>query len=258
MEQTALSFSGLWAVFLTLAIFSFLYRDNPIYRFAEHLFVGLAAGYFIVIQYHSVFLTNLWNPLTTAYANMVKGDQYVGWDIALVIPLVVGAMMFAQMSSRHAWLARWPMAVVIGSYSGLAIIGFAQGDLIPQIHANLIPILKPGSWQALLARPGLFTLLDLLWNPILIIGVLTVLIYFFFSTPHKGVVGVTASVGMGFLMVSFGASYGNTVMSRISLLIERIMFLVEKGGISLLLFCGFVGYFIVTDVITVKAKPQQR
>ena len=45
-------------VFFTLAIFSFLYRDNPVYRFAEHLFVGVAAGYWIVIQFHTIFLPN--------------------------------------------------------------------------------------------------------------------------------------------------------------------------------------------------------
>ena len=35
--------------FFTLAIFSFLYRDNPIYRFAEHLFAGLSAGYYVAL-----------------------------------------------------------------------------------------------------------------------------------------------------------------------------------------------------------------
>ncbi len=37
---------GAWiAVFLTLAIFSYLYRDNPFYKIAEHVFVGVSAGY---------------------------------------------------------------------------------------------------------------------------------------------------------------------------------------------------------------------
>jgi len=63
------------AVFLTLAIFSFLYRDNPIYKTAEHFFVGLAAGYFIVIQYHTVFLPNLWQPLTHDVAALFRSGQ---------------------------------------------------------------------------------------------------------------------------------------------------------------------------------------
>ncbi len=35
-----------FAAFLTLAVFSFLYKDNPMYIFAEHLFVGCSAGSF--------------------------------------------------------------------------------------------------------------------------------------------------------------------------------------------------------------------
>jgi len=35
---------GTWvAAFLTLSIFSFLYKDNPFYKFAEHLMVGVSA-----------------------------------------------------------------------------------------------------------------------------------------------------------------------------------------------------------------------
>jgi hypothetical protein len=51
------------------------------------------------------------------------------------------------------------------------------------------------------------------------------LVYFFFSKEHKGVFGGTAKVGIFFLMVTFGASFGYTVMSRMSLLIGRIDFL---------------------------------
>ncbi|GAI60092.1 unnamed protein product, partial [marine sediment metagenome] len=33
------------AAILTLSIYSFLYRDNIFYKFAEHLFVGVSVGY---------------------------------------------------------------------------------------------------------------------------------------------------------------------------------------------------------------------
>jgi len=36
---------GIWVgALLTLCIFSFLYKDNPLYKFAERLFVGVTAG----------------------------------------------------------------------------------------------------------------------------------------------------------------------------------------------------------------------
>ena len=58
-----------------------------------------------------------------------------------------------------------------------------------------------------------------------LIGTFSGLIYFFFSKAHTGVFGGTAKVGIFFLMVTFGASFGYTVMSRMSLLIGRIDYL---------------------------------
>jgi len=55
---------GIWiAAFLTLCIYSFLYKDNPFYKFAEYLFVGVSAGYWVARQYHNSLIPNLWNKL---------------------------------------------------------------------------------------------------------------------------------------------------------------------------------------------------
>ncbi|HEU4436626.1 MAG TPA: hypothetical protein VFR89_04115, partial [candidate division Zixibacteria bacterium] len=66
-----------------------------------------------------------------------------------------------------------------------------------------------------------------LTNVVLVVGILTGVIYFFFSKEHKGVFGGAAKVGIWFLMVTFGAAFGLTVMSRMSLLIGRIDFLLR-------------------------------
>ena len=60
---------------------------------------------------------------------------------------------------------------------------------------------------------------------IILVGVVTVLIYFFFSVEHTGAVGAASKVGIWFLMISFGASFGYTIMARLSLLIGRVQFL---------------------------------
>ena len=64
-------------------------------------------------------------------------------------------------------------------------------------------------------------------NLVLVVGVITTLVFFFFSKEHKGALGATARMGIWFLMISFGAGYGYTVMSRISLLIGRFQFLLD-------------------------------
>jgi hypothetical protein len=191
-EQIGLTLGGI----LTLAIMSFLYKDNPVYKIAEHLFVGMASGYYLALEFWQVFRPNLWDPL-------VRDGRLLN-----LIPLLLVILLFTRLVDKVAWLSRWSMGLLIGAYSGLAIIGFAQGDLLPQIRGNLVPLWTGGLW-------GSFQ------NWVLVVGLITSLFYFFFSVEHRGPAGAVAKVGIYFLMISFGASYGFTVMARISLLIGR-------------------------------------
>lgn len=227
-ESLAIIMQLIVQAFFTLAVFSFLYRDNPIYRFAEHTFVGVAAGYGLVVQFHTIFLPNLVKPLWEQGIAPADGQPRTWGVFLLLIPGILGFMMFFKFFAKTAWLARWPMAVVIGAFAGTAILGAAQGDLIPQIQANILPIIKPGAIGRFLAEPGLFSALDVLYNPVLIVGVACCLVYFFFSSEHRGATGVAAGVGIWFLMISFGASYGSTVATRVSLFLERAFFLLKE------------------------------
>ncbi len=209
---------GTWvAAGLTLFCFSFLYKDNPFYKFAEHLYVGISAGYWTSLEYHNVFRPNLWDPLMRVDLNILFTFPQVGFafmwqSLILIIPFGFGILFFTRFTKNFSWLSRWSMALIIGIFAGIAIIGYSTGDLILQIHANLLP-LWTGNW------------LSSLNNILLTVGVLTSLIYFFFSKEHKGTLGTGAKIGIGFLMISFGASFGYTVMSRMSLLIGRVYFI---------------------------------
>jgi hypothetical protein len=76
--------------------------------------------------------------------------------------------------------------------------------------------------------------LGVVGNLVLIVGLLATLTYFFFSAEHRGLPGRFARLGIWFLMISFGASYGFTVMARISLALDRLRFLfTEWLGIPL-------------------------
>jgi len=202
---------------LTLFIFSFLYKDNPFYKFAEHLYVGISAGYWTSLEYHNVFRPNLWDPLMELDLNVLFSFPQIGFaflwrSLILIIPFVFGILFFTRFTKKYSWLSRWSMALIIGIFAGIAIVGYGTGDLILQIHANLLP-LWTGNW------------LSSMNNILLTIGVVASLIYFFFSKEHKGALGSGAKIGIWFLMISFGASFGYTVMSRMSLLIGRIYFL---------------------------------
>jgi len=111
------------------------------------------------------------------------------------------------------------------------VIGALQGDLIAQVRASMIPVYSADAVTAMsLARTAneyIFAILGILQNPLTIIGLITTLIYFFFSREHKGSLGLASRIGIYFLMISFGASFGYTVMSRVSLLIGRLHFLLS-------------------------------
>lgn len=188
---------------LTLAILTFLYKDNPIFRFAENLFAGISLGYFVGITLNQTLKPNLWTPLYT--------NPRYNWD--LLFAASIGVCLYFGRIPKLAFLSRWALAVYIGYYVGVNMLQKLQGDVLPQMKSAVRPI--DGFTAASLN------------NLIVFVGVLTVLCYFFFSKKHEGAFGRIASVGVWFLMISFGAAFGYTVMGRVTLLIGRLNFLVN-------------------------------
>lgn len=186
---------------LTLAIFSFLFRDNILYQFAEHLFVGASAGYLIAITWHNQMVPNLFEPL------------FIQGNIVYIIPLLFGLCYFARFIPKIGYLVRLPIAFLIGWGSGAIIPALFQRDILKQTQGILFTREAFAKWDT-----GL-------WAVIMLVGVISVLIYFFFSKERKGIMKPVANLGIIFLMLGFGASFGYTVMSRMSLLIGRLQFL---------------------------------
>ena len=134
----------------------------------------------------------------------------------MIIPGILGLFLFSRFIPKAGWLSRWSLAIIIGAYAGIKTTGFAQGDLVAQFQASILPLYVPGH---------LGTSIN---NVLFLAGILSTLVFFFFSTEHKGAIKGTAQLGVWFLMISFGAAYGFTVMSRISLLIGRFQFLLDN------------------------------
>lgn len=217
------AFSIWLAAFLTLAIMSFLYDDNPFYRFAEHLFIGVSAAYWMVIGFWTTLVPNLIGRLWPSFVQRhfipdldIKGYR----NLLYVIPLILGIMLLMRLSNKAGWISRWALAFIFGITAGLRFVGFLVSDFIGQIQNTIVPIvvLNGGEfdWQAI--RMSLSALIG-------VVGVLTGLIYFFFSKEHKGLFGKASRVGIWVLMITFGAGFGYTVMGRIALLVGRIEFL---------------------------------
>ncbi len=197
---------------LTLAIFSFLYKDNPFYKLAEHIYVGSSAAFwFIYLWYFDV------KPkLVDAWIQNTGLEKYI-----LIIPAILSLFMLARFIPTISWISRWAIAFTVGMGAGLGITGALQGFLVPQIQATLLPI-----WVKV-SDNFMVNLGHSLNNLILVVGTIATIFYFYFSREHKGSLGVASKIGITFIMVAFGASFGYTVMARISLLIGRLFFLLR-------------------------------
>jgi len=231
-EQTVYQWSlgrtlGIWvAALFTLFIASFLYRDNPFYKVAESVVVGVSAGYWMVVGFWQVLIPNLFGKihpgLVTSWAMPGLNEEF-SWKqfTGYTLVLVMGIMLLWRLAPKGGWISRWPLSFIIGTTAGIRLVGFIHADFLSQIRNTIIPLVVADA-----AGTG-FDFWASVKNLILVVGVLTSLVYFFFSIEHKGLVGKTAKVGIWFLMVTFGAAFGYTVMGRIALLAIRLEFLFD-------------------------------
>ena len=212
---------GAWvATGLTLFIFSFLYKDNPLFKLAENLYVGVSVGYTIVKTYDTVIVHLIWTPI-------VKNG-----DWALLIPVSIGMLMLTRYVPKAAWLSRYAFAFIVGVGSGLAIPRVISSYILKQIEDTVRPLLVMVPGEGLSFTWNLLNLASSLNTIIILIGVSSVLFYFFFSVEHTGLGKVVARTGILFLMIAFGAAFGYTVMARMSLLIGRLTDLIEFTDLS--------------------------
>ncbi len=195
---------------LTLAIYSFLYKDNPAFKVVENLYVGVALGYTIIITWFNVLKPDLYDTLLVPLFTG-RHPQYL-----LFVPLMLGIFMLLRFTYRLTWLSRWSFAFVVGLGAGITIPNSIHAFILKQLEPSMQPLFSSGE-----------TILGSINGVLTLLGVISVLIYFFFSVEHKGPLRVISRIGIWFLMVSFGASFGYTVMGRMSLLIGRVIFLMK-------------------------------
>jgi hypothetical protein len=207
---------GAWvATGLTLFIFSFLYKDNPLFKLAEHLYVGVSVGYTIVKAYDTVIVHLIVKPI------------FEHGEFSLLIPVAIGLLMLTRYVPKAAWLSRYAFAFIVGVGSGLAIPRTISSFILKQIEDTVRPLLSLAGGDSVTFSMNLLNPASNLNAIIILIGVSSVLFYFFFSIEHSGPGKVVARTGVLFLMIAFGAAFGYTVMARMSLLIGRLTDLIE-------------------------------
>jgi hypothetical protein len=219
-----------FGVLATLGLYSVLYRENKFYRFWEHVFVGLAAGYGLYALWTETLKSAWWDQMVGAAPAGAVGNGY--WLYMILLP--VGLMGYLVFHPKHNWISRIPIGMILGFYSGQQLQAW-QNQYIPQLNDMMRPIIP----NAGLFKPATSGLTDaqvadinghLYWsqalsNIIFIVTVISVLSYFLFSFDIKSkIVRNSGTLGRWMLMIGFGAIFGSTVMMRFTLLIDRMYF----------------------------------
>ena len=200
--------SGLIGFVLTLLIFSYLIGDNPLFRSAVYIFIGVSSGYAAVVVWHNVLMPKLFLPIASAGT-----DQLV----LLVIPLILSVSLLAKLSPRISWLGSFAMALLVGVGAATALSGAVAGTLIPQSRAAMDAFIMPSAFE-------------LIEGTIMLAGTVLTLIYFQFSAKRAGdgsvkrnvIIEMLAWGGRVFIAITFGVLFAGVYMAALTAMLERL------------------------------------
>jgi len=205
---------------LTLMVFSYLFGDNPLFRLATYLFVGVSAGFAAVMVIYHVLMPRLLFPF-------LEGPFGAQAALALV-PLILGILLVMKLFPRLNRAGEIPMAYLVGVGAAVIIGGAVMGTLLTQSAAaiNMFDF-------DLGAQFGQNRLMRLLEGGILLVGTIGTLIYFQFGARVRGdqppqrarIVNILSSVGQVFIAITLGALFAGVFATALTALINRVDFL---------------------------------
>ena len=195
----------------TLAIFSFLIKENPFYRSFEYLFIGVAAGIVPLVTFKTFLWPQIIEPMVSGPFLLPDGTIITDPNalpvspFVFLLPIAFGLLYYTIYIPKYRWIAGVVIAFSLGASAGLSFQGFFA-EVIPQIQESF---------------HASFLFLSIL---------LSTMYYFFFTFKRKpnGSGAFIARYGRMWMMVCFGAFFGSTIMARLALLIERLQFLITQ------------------------------
>jgi hypothetical protein len=212
----------------TLAIFSFIFKENWLYRFFEHLFVGIASGWGVLVTLKNFLWPVVISPLLgldrVQYPDGTWTEPYNNLYLLYLIPICFGLFYYTSYSARYSWLAKLVIGLSLGASAGLAFEGFFN-QMLPQLQSSFKPLIV--FFDETTANAGQFDWFTSFNNALFVFTLLSVMYYFFFSFKNSSaILGKVSVSGRYLMMICFGAYFGSTVMARMALLVERLQFLI--------------------------------
>lgn len=205
----------------TLAIFSFLYKENPVYRLFEHFFIGIAAAYGVVTTFQEVLWPRVFEPMfgldRAVFPDGTYSEPYNKLLLLYLLPISFGLCYYFILSRKWNWIAQVVIGFTFGVSAGLGFKGIFV-EFVPQLVKSFRPLYVPGDT------------LQTFSNLVFVVILVTAMSYFFFTFKRRkgGIAERSAVTGRWMLMGCFGAFFGSTITARMALLIERMQFLIRE------------------------------
>ncbi|MDP1779438.1 MAG: hypothetical protein Q8K73_04115 [Anaerolineales bacterium] len=216
--------TGLLSFLFTILIFSYLIGDNPLFRIAVYIFVGVSSGYLAALTWWQVIVPRLIYPLV--YGSVLE-------KAFTAIPLLGAVLILMKISPRLAGLARIAMAFLVGVGTAVIIAGALSGTLLPQIAATI------NAFDLSAASARNISVVEVVFNGAFILaGTVFTLIYFHFGASPKAdgsirrlrLIEISASVGRIFIGITLGTIFAGVYAAALTALIERISALINFIG----------------------------
>jgi hypothetical protein len=216
------------AALLTIMMLSYIIGDNPFFRLACYIFIGVASGYAGAIAWHQVLWPGLGDPIVQ---NGLATFTDPGLIVTVLIPLVLIALMLFKLSAATAPYGTLPLALMVGIGAGVLVGGAITGTLLPQSLAAMTT-LDPRATAPQTGETGVERVINVI---ILLVGTLLTLMYFRFTatrspsgeTRRTRLMSVIAGGGGFFIALTFGVMYAGAVAASVIVLSERVQFLAE-------------------------------
>ena len=219
------------AAIVTLGIYSYLWNDNKLYRMLLNVMIGLGVGYSFIVIWKNVLGPLWWQPMCRGFSAIAHGFAPGSVNALWILVGFLGTLWYFQFSRRYLWLSRIVIGMTLGAGAGMT---FKQQFLLnaPQITDSFRPLVARADGTPLLNGSSAPVSFWMSLNNIIFVGtIVCVMVYFLFSFEHKSApIRGAAKAGRWLLMISFGAFFGNTVMTRMAVFLERLQFLANDWG----------------------------
>jgi hypothetical protein len=218
--------TGAISFLFTLLIFSYVIGDNPLFRAAAYVFVGVSSGYIAVVAVWLVIVPRLVYPLLSAAATGEIINPVVILPLGLI--LLGGLMLILP---RQAALGRIPLAFLVGVGAAVTLTGALGGTLIPQVTGTI----NAFDVTAVRGKEVSYLVEAISNGAIILIGAVLTLAYFHFgarqspdgSMRRSGFIETLAWGGRIFIGIALGAVFAGVYAAALTALVERISSLID-------------------------------